>query len=71
VGNEEILNKFFDMINNEDWSEDVFVGIKNSTPTAPTTQYITIPTPHPHFFINLTFEYEYNPTLGDDLYGEI
>ena len=57
------------MINNEDWSEDVFVGIKDSTPT--TTQYITIPTPHPHFFINLTFEYEYNPTLGDDLYGEI
>ena len=31
-------------------------------------QFITLPTPHPHFFINLVFEYEYNPDLGDKLW---
>tara|TARA_R100001460_G_scaffold7968_5_gene20000 strand:+ start:323 stop:499 length:177 start_codon:yes stop_codon:yes gene_type:complete len=58
------------MINQEDWSEDVFTGIEEDTSIV-MKNYITIPTPHPHFFINLTFEYEYNPQLGDDLFGEI
>lgn len=58
------------MINQEDWSEDVFTGLEEDTSIV-MKNYITIPTPHPHFFINLTFEYEYNPQLGDDLFGEI
>ena len=58
------------MINQEDWSEDVFTGLEEDTSVV-MKNYITIPTPHPHFFINLTFEYEYNPQLGDDLFGEI
>ena len=66
---QEILSKFFDIINSEDWNDDVFTGIE--TDKILMTKYITIPTPHPHFFINLTFEYEYNPKLGDDLFGEI
>ena len=69
MDNEKILNKFFNIINAEDWSEDVFVGTQENTKPPTTTQFITIPTPHPHFFINLTYEYEYNPTLGDDLYS--
>ncbi len=66
----DINKTFYDMINQEDWSEDVFTGIEEDTSIV-MKNYITIPTPHPHFFINLTFEYEYNPQLGDDLFGEI
>ena len=62
------------MINQEDWSEEVFTGTKEDL-TALTQddvvvakQFLTLPTPHPHFFINLTFEYEYNPELGKDLW---
>jgi len=62
--------KFFDIINQEDWSEDVFTGVEDNTNIV-FKQFITMPTPHPHYFINLSFEYEYNPKLGDDLYGEI
>tara|TARA_B100001559_G_C16272859_1_gene516896 strand:+ start:336 stop:542 length:207 start_codon:yes stop_codon:yes gene_type:complete len=62
--------KFFDIINQEDWSEDVFTGVKEQSNIV-FSQFITIPTPHPHYFINLSFEYEFNPELGDDLYGEI
>ena len=56
------------MINQEDWSEDVFTGTEEEGSVV-MKNFITIPTPHPHFFINLTFEYEYNPKLGDDLFG--
>ena len=66
----DINKTFYDMINQENWSEDVFTGIEEDTSIV-MKNYITIPTPHPHFFINLTFEYEYNPQLGDDLFGEI
>ena len=62
--------KFFNIINQEDWSEDVFTGVEDNTNIV-FKQFITMPTPHPHYFINLSFEYEYNPKLGDDLYGEI
>ena len=62
--------KFFDIINQEDWSENVFTGVEDNTNIV-FKQFITMPTPHPHYFINLSFEYEYNPKLGDDLYGEI
>ena len=64
----DINKTFFDMINQEDWSEDVFTGTVEESSTV-MKNFITIPTPHPHFFINLTFEYEYNPKLGDDLFG--
>ncbi len=66
----DINKTFFDMINQEDWSEDVFTGTEEEGSIV-MKNFITIPTPHPHFFINLTFEYEYNPKLGDDLFGEI
>ena len=62
--------KFFDIINQEDWSEDVFTGVEDDANIV-FKQFVTIPTPHPHYFINLSFEYEYNPRLGDDLFGEI
>ena len=62
--------KFFDIINQENWSEDVFTGVEDNSNIV-FKQFITIPTPHPHYFINLSFEYEYNPRLGDDLFGEI
>lgn len=55
------------MINQEDWSEDAYTGEESNSSTV-MKQYITLPTPHPHFFINLTFEYEYNPDLGDRLW---
>jgi len=74
VDNNKVTNIFFDMINQEDWSEEVFTGTKEDL-TALTQddvvvakQFLTLPTPHPHFFINLTFEYEYNPELGKDLW---
>jgi len=66
----DINKTFFDMIKQEDWSEDVFTGTEEEGSIV-MKNFITIPTPHPHFFINLTFEYEYNPKLGDDLFGEI
>tara|TARA_E500000318_G_scaffold68652_1_gene63488 strand:- start:16968 stop:17174 length:207 start_codon:yes stop_codon:yes gene_type:complete len=66
----DINKTFFDMINQEDWSEDVYTGTEEEGGIV-MKNFITIPTPHPHFFINLTFEYEYNPKLGDDLFGEI
>ena len=62
------------MINQEDWSEEVFTGTKEDLNSATqddvvvAKQFLTLPTPHPHFFINLTFEYEYNPELGKDLW---
>ena len=62
--------RFFDIINQENWSEDVFTGVEDNSNIV-FKQFITIPTPHPHYFINLSFEYEYNPRLGDDLFGEI
>ena len=62
--------RFFDIINQEDWSEDVFTGVEDDANIV-FKQFVTIPTPHPHYFINLSFEYEYNPRLGDDLFGEI
>jgi|TARA_R100000353_G_scaffold60832_1_gene48098 hypothetical protein len=65
---QEILTKFFDIINCEDWNDDVFTGIE--TEKVLMTQYITIPTPHPEIFINFAFSFEYNPDLGKDLYGE-
>lgn len=61
------LEKFFDIINQEDWSDDVYLGEESNNSTI-MKQFITFPTPHPHFFINLTFEYEYNPDLGDKLW---
>lgn len=65
---EEILKKFFDIINAEDWEEDVvFTGVKEQAPTL--LRDIIIPTPHPYFFIHLQVGMEYNPELGDDLYG--
>lgn len=64
----DINKTFYDMINQEDWSEDVFTGTEEDESIV-MKNYITIPTPHPHFFINITFEYEYNPQLGDDLFG--
>lgn len=64
---ENIIEEFFDMINQEDWSEDVYTGEESNSSTV-MKQFITLPTPHPHFFINLTFEYEYNPDLGDRLW---
>lgn len=74
MDNNKVTNIFFDMINQEDWSEEVFTGTKEDL-TALTQddvvvakQFLTLPTPHPHFFINLTFEYEYNPELGKDLW---
>ncbi len=68
MDNNNITNIFFDMINQEDWSEDVFTGTKEDEEMIVAKQYLTLPTPHPHFFINLTFEYEYNPELGKDLW---
>ena len=62
--------RFFDIINQENWSEDVFTGVEDDANIV-YKQFVTIPTPHPHYFINLAFEYEYNPRLGDDLFGEI
>lgn len=62
------------MINQEDWSEEVFTGTKEDLTSLTqddvvvAKQFLTLPTPHPHFFINLTFEYEYNPELGKDLW---
>lgn len=61
------IEEFFDMINQEDWSEDIYTGEESNSSTV-MKQFITLPTPHPHFFINLTFEYEYNPDLGDRLW---
>ena len=52
---QEVLSKFFDMINNEDWDDDVFTGIE--TDKILMTQYITIPTPHPDIFINFAFSF--------------
>ena len=64
---DKVVETFFDIINQEDWSEDVYVGEENNSSTV-MKQFITLPTPHPHFFINLVFEYEYNPDLGDKLW---
>lgn len=64
---DKVVQTFYDIINQEDWSEDVYVGEKNNSSTV-MKQFITLPTPHPHFFINLVFEYEYNPDLGDKLW---
>ncbi len=64
---DKVVQTFFDIINQEDWSEDVYVGEENNSSTV-MKQFITLPTPHPHFFINLVFEYEYNPDLGDKLW---
>jgi len=69
VDEQEVIAKFYNIINGEDWSEDVFTGTDEGEIVM--KNFITIPTPHPHFFINLTFEYEYNPRLGDDFFGEI
>ena len=66
---QEVIAKFYNIINGEDWSEDVFTGTDEGEIVM--KNFITIPTPHTHFFINLTFEYEYNPRLGDDFFGEI
>tara|TARA_R110002012_G_scaffold32100_1_gene95329 strand:+ start:5141 stop:5365 length:225 start_codon:yes stop_codon:yes gene_type:complete len=74
VDNNKVTNIFFDMINQEDWSEEVFTGTKEDLTSLTqddvvvAKQFLTLPTPHPHFFINLTFEYEYNPELGKDLW---
>lgn len=68
MDNNKVTNIFFDMINQEDWSEDVFTGTKEDEEMVVSKQYITLPTPHPDFFIHLTFEYEYNPELGKDLW---
>tara|TARA_R100000278_G_C5476804_1_gene166706 strand:+ start:52 stop:255 length:204 start_codon:yes stop_codon:yes gene_type:complete len=67
VDEDKVVQTFFDIINQEDWSEDVYVGEENNSSTV-MKQFITLPTPHPHFFINLVFEYEYNPDLGDKLW---
>ncbi len=64
---DKVVQTFFDIINQEDWSEDVYVGEEDNSSTV-MKQFITLPTPHPHFFINLVFEYEYNPDLGDKLW---
>lgn len=64
---DKVVQTFFDIINQEDWSEDVYVGEEDNSSTI-MKQFITLPTPHPHFFINLVFEYEYNPDLGDKLW---
>ena len=64
---DKVVQIFFDIINQEDWSEDVYVGEEDNSSTV-MKQFITLPTPHPHFFINLVFEYEYNPDLGDKLW---
>lgn len=66
---QEIIAKFYNMINQEDWSDEAYTGTDKLNSVV-MSQFITLPTPHPHFFINLTFEYEYNPELGDDLYGK-
>lgn len=74
MDNNKVTNIFFDMINQEDWSEEVFTGTKENLNSVTqddvvvAKQFLTLPTPHPHFFINLTFEYEYNPELGKDLW---
>lgn len=74
MDNNKVTNIFFDMINQEDWSEEVFTGTKEDLNSVTqddvvvAKQFLTLPTPHPHFFINLTFEYEYNPELGKDLW---
>lgn len=74
MDNNKVTNIFFDMINQEDWSEEVFTGTKEDLTSLTqddvvvAKQFLTLPTPHPHFFINLTFEYEYNPELGKDLW---
>tara|TARA_R100000458_G_C8153977_1_gene160613 strand:+ start:414 stop:617 length:204 start_codon:yes stop_codon:yes gene_type:complete len=67
VDEDKVVQTFFDIINQEDWSEDVYVGEEDNSSTV-MKQFITLPTPHPHFFINLVFEYEYNPDLGDKLW---
>ena len=60
---------FYDMINQEDWSEEIFTGTKeNEEEVVVAKQFLILPTPHPHFFINLTFEYEFNPELGKELW---
>tara|TARA_R100000742_G_C4210248_1_gene36831 strand:+ start:387 stop:599 length:213 start_codon:yes stop_codon:yes gene_type:complete len=70
VGDEEVLHKFYNIINSEDWDEDAFVSpVKEQPPVV--FQSVLIPTPHPHYFIHLNVGMEYNPELGDDLYGEI
>jgi hypothetical protein len=43
----DINKTFFDMINQEDWSEDVFTGTVEESSTV-MKNFITIPTPHPH-----------------------
>ena len=37
MDNEKILNEFFNIINAEDWSEDVFVGTQEDTKPPTTT----------------------------------
>tara|TARA_R100001082_G_C4334214_1_gene147083 strand:+ start:596 stop:796 length:201 start_codon:yes stop_codon:yes gene_type:complete len=64
----DINKTFYDMINQEDWSEEVFTGTQETEEVIVAKQFLTLPTPHPHFFINLTFEYEFNPELGKELW---
>ena len=69
---QEVLVTFMDMINQEEWNTDVFTGdaeIQESRIMM--TNFITLPTPHPHVFINIQFDYEFNQELGDELRGEI
>jgi len=68
VDNDKVTKNFYDIINQEDWSEEVYTGEEPEDEQVIMKQFITLPTPHPHFFINLTFEYEYNPNLGDELW---
>ena len=57
-----INKEFFDIINQEDWSEDVFTGLEEDVTFFPNTNLpigdIVFPTPIPGIWINLNLGFE-------------
>ena len=66
----EILEKFMDMVNQENWSTDVFAGNEPSVSNRLMVATYVIPTPLPYYFLHIDVGYEFNEELGKDIYGE-
>ena len=67
---QEVTEQFMDMINQEDWSIDVFTGDELPIESRMVIATYLLPTPVPNYFLHIDVGYEYNPDLGEDIYGE-
>jgi hypothetical protein len=71
VDEQEVLEKFMDMINQEDWSsEEIFTGDNIPLESRMLIATYLLPTPLPNYFLHIDVGYEYNPDLGRDIYGD-